>query len=402
LLWFADFNASTPMIDLKKLQREFQTALGRGGSAAEKLHVFRAPGRVNLIGEHVDYSEGLVLPMAIDRACYVAAKRRTDGRLRMRSVQFAETIECGLNDPRGARAHWSAYPRGVAWALGQAGERLTGADLLISSDVPLGAGLSSSAALEVSTALALLTLNGRRMDTTRLAKLCQRAENEYVGMQCGIMDQIVVCCGERGHAILIDCRSLETASVPLDARQVQVVVANTMAKHALVSSEYNRRRGECAEAVQLLRKSKHQVRTLRDVQWEEIKEESAEWPENIQRRERHVTSEIARVSEAVDALRASDFATMGRLMAESHASLANDFQVSCDELNLMAELASELPGCFGARMTGGGFGGCTVNLVAAEHAEKFASVLAKKYEKETGVKPEIYVCEPSEGAAQVS
>ncbi len=390
------------MIDAKKLQREFRAAFGRQTAASGEILIFRAPGRVNLIGEHVDYSEGLVLPMAIDRACYVAAKRRTDGRLRMRSVQFAETIDCALNDPRPAKAHWSSYPRGVAWALGQAGERLTGADLLISSEVPLGAGLSSSAALEVSAALALLTLNGRRMESTRLAKLCQRAENEYVGMQCGIMDQTVACFGARGHAILIDCRSLETTAVPLDSARVRVVVANTMAKHALVSSEYNKRRLECAEAVTLLRKSKHHVRTLRDVTWEEIEKEAAGWPENIQRRARHVTTEIARVSAAVDALHESDFGAMGRLMAESHASLDKDFQVSCKELNAMAHLASELPGCFGARMTGGGFGGCTVNLVAAEQAKKFAAALAKNYEKETRVKPEIYICEASDGAAQVS
>ncbi len=390
------------MIDVNKLQREFRTAFGREKSSADELHIFRAPGRVNLIGEHVDYSEGFVLPMAIDRACYVAARRRTDGRLRMRSAQFSETIECGLNDARPAQSHWSAYPRGVAWALTQAGERLTGADILISSEVPLGAGLSSSAALEVSTALALLTLNKRRMEGTRMAKLCQRAENEYVGMQCGIMDQTVACCGERGHAILIDCRSLETTPVPLDSARVRVVVANTMAKHALVSSEYNRRRVECAEAVKLLRRTKHNVRTLRDVTWEEIAEEAAEWPENIQRRARHVTTEIARVGEAVDALRGGDFAAMGRLMAESHTSLDEDFEVSCKELNTMVRLANELEGCYGARMTGGGFGGCTVNLVEAKHADKFAAALTKKYQKETGVKPEIYICEASDGAAQIN
>src|SRR5579862_3336484 len=340
--------------DAKTLQREFRAAFENKTLASGELLFFRAPGRVNLIGEHVDYSEGLVLPMAIDRACYIAAKKRADKRLRIRSVQFAETIECGLNDPRPTHPHWSSYPRGVAWALAQAGERLAGADLLISSDVPLGAGLSSSAALEVATALALLTLNGRHMEATRMAKLCQRAENDYVGMQCGIMDQTVACCGVRGHAILIDCRSLETSSVPLDSARVRVVVANTMSKHALVSSEYNKRRTECAEAVQLLRKTKHHVRTLRDVSWQEIENEAAEWPENIMRRARHVTTEIARVEAAADALRAGDFSEMGRLMAASHASLDIDFQVSCAQLNEMVRLASDLPGCYGARMTGGG------------------------------------------------
>lgn len=356
---------------------------------------------MNLIGEHVDYSEGLVLPLAIDRSCFVAARRRSDGRLRMRSVQFEEAIECALTDPRPHKAHWSSYPRGVAWALAQAGERLSGADLLISSEVPLGAGLSSSAALEVSTALALLGVHGRLMELARLAKLCQRAENEYMGMQCGIMDQTVACFGQRGHAVLIDCRTLETSPVPLDSARVRVVVANTMAKHALVSSEYNRRREECAEAVGLIRKTRHNVRTLRDVSWEEIEKESEKWPEKIRCRARHVTTEIARVRDAVTALSSGDFETMGRLMAESHASLDKDFEVSCGELNLMAGLAQQLPGCYGARMTGGGFGGCTVNLVEAKQAVAFSDALQKSYKKETGVKAEIYITEPSDGASQL-
>jgi galactokinase len=387
------------VIDTKNLRREFVAVFGR---VPAEILFFRAPGRVNLIGEHVDYSEGFVLPLAIDRSCYIAARRRTDSRLRMHSVQFEETIECALNDPRPRKAHWSSYPRGVAWAVAQAGEKLSGADLLISSEVPLGAGLSSSAALEVSTALALLGIHGRHMELTRLAKLCQRAENEYVGMQCGIMDQTVACFGQRGHAILIDCRTLETSPVPLDFARVRVVVANTMAKHALVSSEYNRRREECAEAVRLIRKTRHNVRTLRDVSWTEIEKESEKWPDKIRRRARHVTTEIQRVRNAVTALNRADFKTVARLMAESHASLDQDFEVSCDELNLMVGLARQLPGCYGARMTGGGFGGCTVNLVEAKQAVAFPDALQKAYEKKTGVKAEIYITEPSDGASRLS
>lgn len=386
------------MIDAKNLGREFTSAFGR---APGDTLFFRAPGRVNLIGEHVDYSDGLVLPLAIDRACYVAARRRTDGRLRMHSVEFSETTETTLNGTRPQKSHWTAYPRGVAWVLTQAGERLSGADLLISSEVPLGAGLSSSAALEVSTAFALLTIHGRRMELTRLAKLCQRAENEYVGMQCGIMDQTVACFGQTGRAILIDCRTLETTAVPLDSSRVRIVVANTMAKHALVSSEYNRRREECAEAVRLIRKTRHNVRTLRDVSWDEIEKESADWPDKIRRRARHVTTEIARVRDAVAALYRADYAKVGELMAASHESLDKDFAVSCEELNLMAGLAQQIPGCFGARMTGGGFGGCTVNLVEAKSAVSFADDLQKAYKKETGVRAEIYITEPSDGAGQL-
>jgi galactokinase len=391
--------ASSPeTITLDKFRQQFQAAFG----SAATPQIFRAPGRVNLIGEHVDYSEGFVLPVAIDRACYAGALRRTDGRLHLRSLQSGESIECALNGPRPGVAHWSAYVRGVAWALAQAGERLSGADLLISSEVPMGVGLSSSAALEVAAATALLTVSGRRMEATRLARLCQRAENEYVGMQCGIMDQLTACCGQRGHALLMDCRSLEVIPVPLDASQVRIVVANTMIRRSLVSSAYNRRRAECSEAVQLVRKTRHEVRTLRDISWDAIGAEAAAWPENIRLRARHVISEIARVRAAAEALRASEFKTVGRLMLESHASLDEDFEVSSDELNAMVAIAADLPGCFGARMTGAGFGGCTVNLVAAKRADAFAAELAKKYSQQVGVHPELYICEASNGAGRVS
>ncbi|MGH9731771.1 MAG: galactokinase, partial [Candidatus Acidiferrales bacterium] len=223
--------------------------------------IFRAPGRVNLIGGHLDYNEGWVLPIAIDRSCFVAAKVRNDSRLRIHSVQMQETFECRLDDPRPQRHHWSNYVRGVAWALREAGQPIAGGDLLISNDVPMGAGLSSSAALEVSTAFALLRLSAREMDRVHLARICQRAENEYVGMRCGIMDQLVACCGRRAHALLIDCRTLEIELVPFDESSVAVVVANTMVKHALAaSSEYNRRRTECDNAVARIRALRPEVK----------------------------------------------------------------------------------------------------------------------------------------------
>lgn len=384
------------MVDLEQLRRQFQKKF------QASPRIFSAPGRVNLIGEHVDYSEGFVLPIAIDRCCAVLIAPRKDRRLRFHSDQFAETIECALNDGRPPAGHWSAYVQGVAWALGQAGEHLSGADMLISSDVPIGAGLSSSAAIEVATAFALLETNHRRLDRSRIAALCQRAENEYVGMRCGIMDQLVACRAAAGNAILIDCRTLETFPVPIDASRVRIVVANTMAKHKLVSSEYNRRRKECEEAVQRLRLRHHSVRTLRDVTWKEIEAETSSWPENISRRARHVTTEIARVHEAVAAFRRRDFAEAGRLMKASHESLKIDYQVSCEELDTMVEIASSLAGCFGARMTGGGFGGCTVNLVASGQVATFSAELARRYLKETGIRPEIYACEPSDAAGEMA
>lgn len=395
LLLIAAFSRSrSKMIDLEKLHRQFQ----------KRFHasprIFSAPGRVNLIGEHVDYSEGFVLPIAIDRRCTVFIAPRPDRRLRFHSDQFNETVECALNDGRPRTGHWSAYVRGVAWALTQAGEHLSGADMLIASDVPIGAGLSSSAAIEVATAFALLDMSHRRLDRSRIATLCQRAENDYVGMRCGIMDQLAACRGAAANAILIDCRTLETSAVPIDSSKVQIVVANTMAKHKLVGSEYNQRRKECEEAVQRLRLRHHHLRTLRDVTWSEVSEESEGWPENIRRRARHVTTEITRVHDAVTALRRKDYAEFGRLMSASHESLRADFEVSCPELDTMVEIAASLPGCFGARMTGGGFGGCTVNLVDAAEAAAFSAELARQFRKETSVAPEIYLCKPSDGAGE--
>jgi len=383
------------MPPLETLRKQFRTQFGG------EPQVYCAPGRVNLIGEHVDYSEGWVLPLAIDRVCYALVQPRRDRRLRIHSAQFNQTVEYALNDANRTQKEWATYVRGVAWAIEQTGDRFPGADLLVSSEVPLGAGLSSSAALEVACALALLSTSGRRKDLTTIARLCQRAENEFVGMQCGIMDQLVACFGKKDHALLIDCRTLETMPVPLDGTKVRVVVANTMAKHALVASEYNRRRAECEEAVRRIRARRTTVRTLRDVTWADIEKESTDWPDAIRRRARHVTTEIGRVEAAASALQAGRYEEVGKLMSASHESLDEDFQVSCDELNTMVELANELPGCIGARMTGAGFGGCTVNLVWTKQAESFAKDLAKRYKAATGITPEVMVCEPSDGAHQI-
>jgi len=384
------------MVDLTRLREKFRHEFG--GEA----RIFRAPGRVNLIGEHVDYNEGWVLPIAIDRYCYVLAQARPDGKLRINSEQFGEMVECGLDDSPSRGHHWSKYVRGVAWALREASHRLCGAELLISSEVPLGSGLSSSAAIEVATAFALLGVSQQVMARTALARACQRAENDYVGMRCGIMDQLAACFGRQGHALLIDCRTLQVEPVPLDPALVRVVVANTMVKHALASSEYNVRRKECEEALHSIRAHRPHINALRDTTWDDIEPLTVPWPENLRRRTRHVTTEIARVHAAVAALRQGDFAQMGGLMAESHASLDADYQVSSEELNTMVALARQLPGLYGARMTGGGFGGCTVNLVHVDEAEAFAAELARRYQNITGRWPEIYLCRSSDGATEVS
>ncbi|HEV2287993.1 MAG TPA: galactokinase [Candidatus Acidoferrales bacterium] len=365
--------------------------------------IFRAPGRVNLIGEHVDYNEGLVLPIAIDRDCFVCARPRSDRRLRIHSEQMRETIECGLDDPRPGQHHWSNYVRGVAWALAETGRDIGGADLLISNDVAMGAGISSSAALEVSCGLAFLGIANAEMEPVALAQACQRAEDEFVGMHCGIMDQLAACCGRRGHAMLIDCRTREIDMEPLDESEVSVVVANTMGRHALAaSSEYNRRRKECDEAVERIRAERPDVRALRDVYWEDIERMAREWPQSIRRRARHVTTEIERVRVAAQALRKRDFAALGRLITQSHKSLDEDYEVSSAELNLMVKLAGELPGFLGGRMTGAGFGGCTVNLVQTNAAADFANALAKSYKDRSGILPDVYMCHASSGAAEIT
>ncbi len=383
------------MIDAGTLREKFRQLFG------SEARVFRAPGRVNLIGGHLDYNQGWVLPLAVDRACWVGARARPDARLRVHSAQFGETVESGLEDERRQEHHWSDYVHGVAWALRQEGMNLRGADLLVSSDVPLGSGLSSSAALEVATSLALVGVTNQKMEPKRLALACQRAENEYVGMRCGIMDQLAACFGRAGHVLLIDCRTLDIELIPLDESKVRVVVANTGVKHALAASEYNTRRRECEEAVERLRAHKPGVRALRDVSWEEAEGLLAGWPDNLRRRVRHVTMEMERVHRAVEALRRADYAAAGRLMEESHASLDQDYQVTSPELNAMVAQARTLAGYYGARMTGGGFGGCTVNLVRASEAEAFASALACGYEKAAGLCPQVYLCRASAGGGEV-
>lgn len=383
------------MSDLDSLRREFRHRFGAEPRA------FRAPGRVNLIGGHVDYNDGWVLPLAINRDCFVLAGLRGDRRLRVRSREFDETVEAALASSPSGEHHWRHYIFGVAWALGEAGVPVVGADLLVASDVPPGGGLSSSAALEVSVGLALSSLAGAKLEGTPLARACQRAENEFVGMRCGIMDQLAACYGRRDHALLIDCRTLTVRAVPLDSRQVRVLVANTMTRHALAASEYNKRRRECEEAVRLIAAARPGVTALRDVTWEEIAGLAAAWPEPIRRRARHVTTEIARVHAAAEALGRGEYETLGRLMLEAHHSLEQDYQVSSDELNLMVELAGELPGVLGSRMTGGGFGGSTVHLVHAEAADSFARDLARLYEARTGIHPQITGCLPADGAAEI-
>ncbi len=363
--------------------------------------VYRAPGRVNLIGEHTDYNGGFVLPAAVGLSCWAAASRRDDQRLIVYSENLGQSVDSDLGGgelrPSG---EWQDYPLGVAWALLKSGHRLRGANLYVRGDVPLGAGLSSSAAIEVCIGYALLELAGYEIDRTRLALLCQTAENEFVGARCGIMDQFIACHGQRGHAVLLDCRSLDHELVPLP-RRMQLVICNTMVKHKLGASEYNTRRAECEEGVRRLAEVLPHVRSLRDVTFPELEEHRGRLTERIYRRCRHVVTENARVRSLASALQKGETSALKRLMADSHRSLRDDYEVSCAELDLMVDLACRQDGVFGARMTGGGFGGCTINLVDEADSPDFQRRVAAAYRSATALLPDIYVCEASQGAGPV-
>ena len=365
-----------------------------GGSA----RVFRAPGRVNLIGEHTDYNDGFVMPAAIGFACWAAVSPRKDSTLRVHSVNIGNTRDFDLADRNARPARdWTDYVVGVAVELQKVGKPAGGADLVIASDVPLGSGLSSSAALEVATAYALLGASGQSMTRTEIALLCQRAENEFVGMRCGIMDQFVSCHAEEGALLMIDCRSLEGHAVRLDPA-ARIVIANTMVKHELTGGEYNERRAQCEEGVRRLREKLPGIRALRDVTPEQLEANRELLDEIVFERCYHVITENRRVEETRTALEQGKLADAGVLMMESHASLRDYYEVSCDELDIMVGVALEQPGALGSRMTGGGFGGCTVSLVRSEAVPDFTWNLAAEYQARTGIKPDIYATSPSAAA----
>jgi len=362
--------------------------------------IFRAPGRVNLIGEHTDYNDGFVMPAAIGFYSWIAAAPRADHTLHVRSEEFHETLDLSLASLLGPpRRHWSDFVRGVAAVLQGAGTPLGGANLIIHGQVPMGAGLSSSASLEVATALALLSISHATLPLRDVALLCQRAEHEYVGTRCGIMDQFISVFALSAHALMLDCRSLdyETLAIPEDVR---LVICNSMVKHVLAGGEYNQRRTDCEAGVRIMQRHIPQVLALRDVEPSDLEKHKAELPEVVYRRCRHVINENQRVLDAAAALRAGDLSRFGHLMYESHRSLRDDYEVSCSELDLLVEIASACQGVYGTRMTGGGFGGCTITLVRAEAVDRFQEQVAKKYKDVTGITPDIYICSAAQGAGE--
>ena len=360
--------------------------------------VSRAPGRVNLIGEHTDYNDGFVMPAALEFATLTAASQRPDRRLRVYSMIMDETREFDLDSPpAGPTGDWSDYIVGVALMLERSGRTLVGADLIVWSDVPIGAGLSSSAALEVSCAHALLTESGLPFNPIEIAQLCQRAENDFVGMRCGVMDQYISCCGVAGNALLIDCRSLESRNVAI-APNLRLLIANSRVRHQHAGGEYNLRREACEEGVKLLSRYLGPIQALRDVTPKQLEAKRRKLPELIYRRCRHIVTENARVLEAERALEAGDLVACGRAMNASHISMRDDFEITCPEVDMLAGLAQTVKGVYGSRMTGGGFGGCTISLIEASAVDKASQILIDGYRIGMGRDVDIYVCAPSNGA----
>ncbi len=405
----------------RRVIREFERRFG----AAPTLLV-RAPGRVNLIGEHTDYNDGFVLPMAIDRAIWIALRPRGDRRTVSYSLDFDRMVEFSLEDVAGAarggrgpldrvsadvdrvsvdadvRANvrseqtgWAEYIKGVAWALQEAGCELVGWEGVVAGDVPVGAGLSSSAALEMAAARAFAATSGLPWDPIEMAKLGLRAENEWIGLNCGIMDHMTSAAGKAGHAMLIDCRSLEIQLVPLPPGTA-VVVLDTTTRRDLVDSAYNERRDQCEVAARFFG-----VPALRDVSVAQFEARAGGLDELIRRRARHIVTENARTLEAAEAMRREDANTLGQLMNASHMSLRDDYEVSSDELNVMVACANREEVCYGARMTGAGFGGCAIAFVRADAAQAIADTVAGCYREATGIAPNVYICAATNGAEVV-
>jgi len=366
------------------------------GSAPEVTA--RAPGRVNLIGEHTDYNSGYVLPAAIDRYVYFAGRQRNDRMVRAHSLDFADAVEFSLDSlERDPNHPWSNYLRGVSKYLEESGHRLTGADLVFGGNVPREAGLSSSAAVEVGAAAFWKKLLGLRLDAVEAVRLSRRAENEFVGVPSGIMDQFISALGREHHALFLDCRDLKFRHVPLKG-DVKIVVCNSGVKRALAHSEYEVRVAQCRAAVEEFRKMGFPADTLRDVKMGDLIEGGPHLDKLLLKRACHVVTENDRVREAVKVLEQGDLKYFGKLMNDSHKSLRDDYEVSSQELDVLVEIAQRQPGVLGARMTGAGFGGCTVNLVERDSADAFTQAVQEGYQKALGLHAEVYVCEASDGA----
>ncbi|MBM7556664.1 galactokinase [Halanaerobacter jeridensis] len=374
------------------------------GNNKNKIKIAQAPGRVNLIGGHTDYNDGFVLPVAINREVTIAAQARNDKEVKAYSLDFDKEVSFSLTEiSYNQQEGWINYLQGVAKFLMEDGYQLQGMNLVITGNVPQGAGLSSSAALEVATALIFELVNEFTLDRVKMAKICQRAENEFVGVSCGIMDQFISALGKKDNTLFVDCRTNEYQLTPIENSEIKIVVANTNVEHSLVDSAYNQRLEESHRGVdkfnQLLDKK---IKALRDVSPAEFEKYKPELPPVVRKRCEHVIYENERVLQAKESLQAGDLAQVGELITASHQSLKNLYEVSCQELDLMVDLALDIDGVLGARMTGAGFGGSTVNLVKEEAVAEFKNKVAQQYQEQTGIEPDVYVCNIEDGAHEIS
>jgi len=374
---------------------QFTKAFGR-----QPRWIAAAPGRVNVIGEHTDYNDGFVLPMAIDRYTMIAADSAPESGacISLRSTTNGTPASIDLTQPLkpAPKGTWYNYPLGVIAGFLERGLKPGGFDALIHSTVPLGGGLSSSAALEVSTATLLEAIAGKKLDPVEKALLCQKAEHQYAGMPCGIMDQFISVMGQKDALLLLDCRSRATALVPMRDLSVELLITNTNVKHELTGGEYAKRRAQCEEAARLL-----EVPSLRDADLTMLERARGKMDAVVYRRARHVITEIDRTVRAAEQVRASNWNAVGQLMYSSHFSLRDDYEVSCPELDAVVETAQQLGpkgGVFGCRMTGGGFGGCAVALVQGDKISSISNRIASEYEKKTKIKPTLFVSRPAPGA----
>ena len=372
-----------------KVQQAFEKRFG-----SSPTHLIRAPGRVNLIGEHTDYSGGFVMPLALEQAHWIAARPREDQTVVLHSLDYDDSTKVNLTEPQLQLKGWQNYLNGVVWVLQEEKWLLSGWEGVMSGDVPQGAGLSSSAALETALIRAFAEFSGITWQPKIAAKLAQRAENEWVGVSCGIMDQLISACGVSGHALFIDCRNLDTQQVPLPER-LRIIILDTKTRRGLVDSHYNERHSQCKEASAILGKT-----MLRDATLSDLEAKAAEMEPLLYRRAKHVITENERVLQAVKAMRSDDHQLLGQLMQDSHISLRDDFEVSSSALDEMVECALTAPGCLGARMTGAGFGGCAVALVTAEKEEDFVNSIRECYFKKTNLQPNIISCTPADGASR--
>jgi len=374
-------------MEMKTLEQSFLTYFN-----AKPEFIVRAPGRVNLIGEHTDYNDGFVLPMAIDHAVWIALTPRADSTVRVRSLDLEVDSAFDLHSLTKGDG-WIEYVKGVAYELQNSGYKLRGFDAVMTGDVPRGAGLSSSAAVELATARAFAAVSGFEWDAAQMARISQKAENEWVGVNCGIMDQMASAASKAGYALFLDCRTLEVQHAPLPEK-TSVVILDTSTRRGLVDSAYNERRSQCEEAARW-----YGVKALRDVSVDDLKKGESGLSEVVMKRARHIVTENARVLEAVQLMKAGNVKRLGELFNASHASLRDDFEVTNEALNQIVECAQEQSSCYGARMTGAGFGGCAVALVQEESAQEFTKSVSAAYRQRSGLEASVYVCKASAGAS---